>query len=222
VPATRVLIVAESRLFREGLSFLLRGECHMEVVESTADGSAAPSQAAGVDPDVVLVDMSLDDAQTTLRSIVRAAPASKVVALGIAKGDDTVMACFESGAAGYLPPDGSLADLRDCLNAVSRGEMSCSPRIAAQLARRVATLAAELRTEQPPPPLTLREAEILQLIDEGLSNKEIARRLCIEVPTVKHHVHNILEKLNVTRRGEAAARARRGISGSPPRRGIYP
>jgi two-component system, NarL family, nitrate/nitrite response regulator NarL len=215
MPPIRVLIIAEPLLYREGLRFLLRAERHLEVVGATADGSAAVAQAVAVEADVVLVDMQMDGAHAIVRSIAEAAPTCSVVALGKSEGDGAVMVCLEAGAAGYLPPNGSLSDLRECINAASRGEMSCSPRIAAQLARRVACLAAELRAEQPAPPLTVREAEILELIDQGLSNKEIAQRLCIQVPTVKHHVHNILEKLKVTRRGEAAARARRGAAGSP-------
>jgi DNA-binding NarL/FixJ family response regulator len=212
----RVLIVAEPRLYRDGLVLLLRDGCRMQVIATTADALVACEQAEALEPDVVLVDMNLDRPQAAIQSLVRAAPASKIVALGTATGDDTVVGCFEAGAAGYLPANGSSSDLHECIYAAARGEMSCSPRIAAQLARRVADLAAELRTEQPSPELTVRETQILELIDQGLSNKQIASRLCIEVPTVKHHVHNILEKLQVSRRGEAAARARRGaLSASP-------
>jgi two-component system, NarL family, nitrate/nitrite response regulator NarL len=209
--SSRVLIVAEPRVYRDGLSLLLRDQCHIEVVGSTPDHTAALAQAAELRPDVVLVDMTLDGAQTFLRSVIGAAPDCKAVALGNANGDDKVVACFEAGAAAYLPPEGSLSDLRDCITSASRGEIFCSPRVTAQLARRVAQLAAELHAEQPLPALTVREAQILELIDQGLSNKEIGHRLCIELPTVKHHVHNILEKLQVTRRGEAAARARRSV-----------
>jgi two-component system nitrate/nitrite response regulator NarL len=222
MPPIRVLIVAEPLLYREGLSVLLREERRVEVVGATADGSTALAEAVAVRADVVLVDMHIDGAQAIVRSIAEAAPTCSVVALGKAEGDSAVMVCLEAGAAGYLPPNGSLSDLRECIHAASRGEMACSPRVAAQLARRVARLAAELRAEQPWPPLTMREAEILELIDQGLSNKEIARRLCIQVPTVKHHVHNILEKLQVTRRGEAAARARRGAGIPSPGSVVVP
>jgi two-component system, NarL family, nitrate/nitrite response regulator NarL len=84
----------------------------------------------------------------------------------------------------------------------------CSPQIAASLIRRVRTLSCERPAPSDVPPLTARQWEILDLIDEGLSNKEIAGRLCIEVPTVKNHIHNILDKLQVRRRSEAAARVR--------------
>jgi len=107
-----------------------------------------------------------------------------------------------------VPRDGTLADLRAVIESVARGEVVCSPRIAASLLRRIADLAAE---REPPPPelrLTSREIEIVELIDQGLSNKEIAQRLSIALPTVKNHVHSILDKLHVHRRAEAAARLR--------------
>jgi len=97
-----------------------------------------------------------------------------------------------------------------------RGEAVCSPRVAGALLRRIAALATDGRSDRVPAHLTKREREIMGLIDEGLSNKEIAKRLRIEVATVKNHVHNILEKLQVHRRGEAAARVRAAL----PRRAV--
>jgi DNA-binding NarL/FixJ family response regulator len=212
----RVLVVAEPRLYREGLAQVVGDGCHVDVVGAVGDAAAARAQGVALAPDIVLFDMSVAGGASTLLSIVQATPSAKVVALGIAGGDDTVIACFEAGAAGYVPPDGSLLELQECISMAARNEVSCSPRIAAQLARRLASLANATRSERPMPQLTAREAEILQLIDEGLSNKAIAHRLCIEVPTVKNHVHNILEKLEVTRRGEAAARLRRDLLAVTP------
>ena len=114
----------------------------------------------------------------------------------------------EAGAAGYLTRDASLRDLFAALSSAVRDEVLCSPRIVASLARRLARLAEQHATRPTPASLTAREAEVVGLLDAGLSNKEIATRLCIELPTVKNHVHHILEKLHVNRRGEAAARLR--------------
>lgn len=205
----RVFVVAEPRVYREGLTLILRDGCHVEVVGSAADGRVACAQVIALNPDIVVVDMNSAHAGTVLRSIAQLESNTKVVALGTLAGDESVIACLEAGADGYLPPDGSLSELGDCIRSAARGEMSCSPRITAQLARRVASLSASRPREAHVARLTSREAEILDLIDNGLSNKQIARHLCIEVPTVKSHVHNILEKLGVARRGEAAARARR-------------
>jgi two-component system, NarL family, nitrate/nitrite response regulator NarL len=143
------------------------------------------------------------DSISTVRTLAAQVPQVRVVALGVPETDGHVLACIEAGVAGYVPRDGSLETLVATLMGVDRGEVLCSPRIIGSLFRRVAELAA-----QPQPPLerlTVRELEILELIDQGLTNKEIARRLCIELSTVKNHVHNILEKLQVRRRADAAA-----------------
>jgi DNA-binding NarL/FixJ family response regulator len=124
-------------------------------------------------------------------------------------GEDQVVACAEAGIAGYVDRDASLRDLVATVRSVARGELLCSPRIAARLMRRVAELADQPRPPQTPAHLTRREREVVALIDEGLSNKEIAQRLNIELPTVKHHVHNVIEKLGVRSRLQAAAHVRR-------------
>jgi len=119
-----------------------------------------------------------------------------------------VLAMAEAGASGYVALDGSIEDLAAVVDSVSRGETLCSPVIAATLFHRVATLTRERQPEPIEETLTAREVDVLRLIEEGRSNKEIASALYIEIPTVKNHVHRILEKLNVHRRAEAAARAR--------------
>ena len=118
------------------------------------------------------------------------------------------MSGAEAGAAGYLLRSDPLVELVAVIGSVARGETRCSPRVAAALLRRVATLSHERRHQAEPTRLTAREREVLQLVDDGLSNKQIARRLSIELRTVKNHVHHILEKFQVHRRAEAAARFR--------------
>ena len=139
----------------------------------------------------------------------RSVPAAAVVALGVRETEDEVVACAEAGVAGYVTREHTLADLIAALDALARGEAPCPPRAAAMLLRRVSALAAERR---PAPSgvdeLTNREREILDLICDGLTNKQIGQLLFIELPTVKNHVHNILEKLQVRGRREAAALAR--------------
>jgi DNA-binding NarL/FixJ family response regulator len=163
-------------------------------------------------PDVVLMRMGMQGCLDTLQTVVRTAPAVKVIMLGVSESEDEVITCAEAGVAGYLPRTGSVADLLDVLRSVSLGETLCSPRVAATLLRRIATLADTAKQWHAPSSpndlkrLTMREREILTLIDQRLSNKEIALRLSIDVRTVKNHVHNILQKLQVHRRGEAARR----------------
>jgi two-component system nitrate/nitrite response regulator NarL len=129
----------------------------------------------------------------------------KVVALGVPEVEADILRFAEVGVHAYVPPQAGVDDLIRAVNGVVRGEPPCSPRIAAALLRRVAVLAAAHGPQSEMRQLTCRERQTVQLIEEGLSNKEIARRLCIEVPTVKNHVHSILKKLRAKRRGEAAA-----------------
>jgi len=119
-----------------------------------------------------------------------------------------VIACAEAGVSGYVTREASLDELTGVVESVARGESPCSPRISALLLRRVAETAGRRTETDAARRLTRREAEIVGLIDEGLSNKQIAGRLSIELATVKNHVHSILEKLQVERRAEAAARVR--------------
>ena len=204
-----VLLVDDTRLNRDGLTELLEREPGIGRVDAVADAEHALQQLGQAVPDVVLVNVATFESVGICRAVANAVPHTGVIALAVSDCDADVVAYAEAGVAGYLLRDESLSTLMAVIGSVVRGETLCSPRIAATLLRRVATLAAERRSWSEPNQLTPREREILQHIDEGLSNKEIARRLSIEVRTVKNHVHNILEKLKVRRRGEAAALLRR-------------
>jgi DNA-binding NarL/FixJ family response regulator len=160
---------------------------------------------------VVLIDAASPASLDAVNALAGAAPAARIVALAVAEREPDVVACAEAGMAAYVPREASVDELLRTLARVREGEVACPPRIAGGLFRRLAAHAAEHSRRGPAPALTRREAEILELLGEGLSNKEIARRLCIQVATVKNHVHSILDKLNVRRRGEAAAFARTGL-----------
>src|SRR5262249_10913963 len=133
-------------------------------------------------------------------------PQVRVIGFGVEEIEGEILACAEAGLAGYVPCDASLDDLVVRVESVLRGELLCTPRMAATLFHRLETQAGNGRGEPQAVALTAREREVLRLIDGGLSNKEIAVRLRIEVSTVKNHVHKVLEKLNVTSRAQAAAR----------------
>ena len=143
-----------------------------------------------------------------MRELRAAHDALKVIVLAIDEQEDCVLPLVEAGAAGYVTHEASLAELFSVVRSAVRGEALCSPRIVASLARRLTQMADQRPVRAELGELTVRERQIARLLDEGLSNKEIAIQLCIEVATVKNHVHNILEKLHVHRRGEAAARLR--------------
>ena len=204
-----MLIVAENRVYREGLAGLFGQEERFDVVGVAASLEEALTRLKEVDADIVLLDIPKPAGVNAVRALVADTPQVKVVALGVSEVEGDVIAFAEAGATGYVPREGSVEDHLAAIESVSRGETLCSPGIAAALFQRVAALAREHRLEPIDDRLTARELEVLRLIEGGSSNKEIARALSIEPPTVKNHVHRILEKLNVHRRTEAAARARR-------------
>jgi two-component system nitrate/nitrite response regulator NarL len=206
--ATTVLIVAHVRFYRDGLAAAVRDENGFVVVASIADVDAAPSAARELRPSVALLDLAPHGGPRTVRELRAAHDALKVIVLAIDEQEDCVLPLVEAGAAGYVTHEASLAELFSVVRSAVRGEALCSPRIVASLARRLTQMADQRPVRAELGELTVRERQIARLLDEGLSNKEIAIQLCIEVATVKNHVHNILEKLHVHRRGEAAARLR--------------
>jgi two-component system nitrate/nitrite response regulator NarL len=206
----RTLVVSDIRLYREGLADGLARDGRCEVVASAADVRAAVEEVHARHLDVVLLDLSLAGADAAVAAIRREDPPVKVVAVGVREVSSEVIALAEAGVAGYVTRDATLDQLIDVVESVARGEMVCSPRIAVLLLKRVAAVGAREPDRCDDGRLTRRENEIVALIDEGLSNKQIAQRLSIEVATVKNHVHSILGKLGVDQRWAAAAQVRRG------------
>jgi DNA-binding NarL/FixJ family response regulator len=208
----RVLIVADVRLYREGLAEFLGREPHLEVTGAVRHQMEAVDRIPEARPDVVVFHVAAGDGVAALRAVTAAAPGVRVVVLAVPEAEGSFLAYAEAGMAGCLTLEASLADLVAAIEGVMRRELVCTPRMAAMLLQRVSTLVAERPAPSTQPRLTTRELEIVGLLDRGLSNKEIARRLCIEVSTVKNHVHSILEKLGVPRRADAAAWARHAFS----------
>ena len=213
----RAVVVAEVRFYRDGLAQLLAHRQGCTVAATASGPEEALAAVRDHDPDVVLLALGDATGSALVQEIVEERPGSRVVALGVAEEEDDVLALAEAGVSGYVTTDGSADDVLAVVESVARGETLCSPRIAATLLRRVAALTHERRTRPDDERLTVRERQVLALIEQGLSNKEIARGLCIEVATVKNHVHNILEKLQVNRRGEAAALLRRAPEVQTPK-----
>lgn len=203
----RVGIVTDVRLYRDGLKQCMERLEHIAVAGMATDAESAIEMAATIRPDIVLLDMSMPSSVATVPEIHSASPATKVVAFAIAGDESDVISYVEAGVAGYVPRNGSVNDLDRAIQSAANGEAICSPRVAAKAFRRLARL-NQGRPPQPLSSLTPREWEVAELIEHGLSNKQIARRLVITLATVKNHVHNVLEKLSVDRRGEVAARLR--------------
>ena len=207
VPTIRALILAEVAVHREALAGTLTRRDGLEVVGVAAGVEEAVVGVGKTAPEIVLVDMPTTAA--VVRTLVAAAPEVKVIVLAVSEAESDVITFAEAGAAGYVARDASIGDLVAVVESVSCGEVLVTPTIAAKLFREVATMARAPRLEPIDERLTARERDVLRLLEEGLSNKEIAQALSIELPTVKNHVHSVLEKLNVHRRSAAAARARR-------------
>jgi len=210
----RVLVVDDHDLFRTGLRNLLAEE-GVNVVGEAENGETAIRLAADLAPDVVIMDLNMPGAggvETTKR-LASLAPLSRVVVLTISADDDDVMNAVMAGACGYLLKDSSIQELIAGIRAASEGESLISPQIAAKVLQRLraqskdADAAEVIRAE-----LSDRELEVLKLIANGKDNAQIARELFISPKTVKNHISNILMKLQIENRIQAAVYAvRSGI-----------
>jgi DNA-binding NarL/FixJ family response regulator len=181
----------------------------LEVVGTAETLDQALAAARRLTPEAVLLDLALPGARGAAATLSELYPASRLVALGLAEVESEVLHWAEVGISGYVFRDASLDEVVATVQSAIRRELRCSRRIAGALLRQVSLLSFELHNRQGAADLTPREKEVLALLDEGLTNKEISSRLFIEVATVKNHVHHILDKLDAHTRGEAAVKARR-------------
>jgi two-component system nitrate/nitrite response regulator NarL len=205
--AIGVLIVAEVRLYREGLAASLGSRPQLRILGTAATREDARTRVRELQPDVVVIDVSTRDSLEFIRDI-RAEPFStKILAFAVEEVITDILECAESGAAGYVTADASIDDLLSAIERIAREELVCSPRIAAKLFGRFSERGSRWPTDASQMTLTSRERQVLDFIRLGHSNKEIAQQLNIAEPTVKNHVHHLLEKLEVTTRAQAAARA---------------
>ena len=206
----KIIIVSDVRLYREGIAAALSRDAFAVVGTATGCSPAALGHVYAVPCDVVIVDMATRDSLAGIHTLADAMPHAKIIVFAVDDEAAQIVSCAEAGVAGYVPCDASLEELALTIRSVVREESPCSPRVAATLFRRIAALANEAsRSGHSPTGLSAREEQILSLLRRGLSNKEIAQQLAIEVATVKNHVHSVLGKLGVTTRGEAAAFDRR-------------
>jgi len=212
----RIFIISDVRLCREGLALLLAQQRSIEVAGS-APATVAIGDIVALQPDIVLLDAAVVDVRALVRGLCDVMPDSKLVAFAIREVDEEVIACAEAGIVAYVKRESSSEEMVDILHQAAPGDFACPRKLTNSLFRYIAAVSAKQRfLNDPVMPeqdfgdlvLTRREREIIPFIAQGLTNKEIARSLGLGPSTIKNHVHNILEKLQLRRRGQIGAQAR--------------
>lgn len=204
-----IVLVDDHPLFREGVAMTLSGASGLEVVGQGVSADDAVRLVKDILPDIVLLDISMPGGGIeAARQISASYPVVKIVMLTVSEHDDDVLSALQAGARGYILKGVGGEELISIVRAINRGESYVSPDLAARLL--VEAQSAKLH-DAPPDPiagLTAREEQILKLVSRGLSNKEVGRDLDLQEKTVKHYMTNILQKLQVRNRVEAAIMAR--------------
>ena len=208
--AIRVLVADDQRVVREGLVLLLELLGGIEVVGAAADGEQAMALAADLRPDVVLMDLRMPrlDGVAATRRLRERDPGVRVIALTTYDDEHSVMEAVRAGARGDLTKDAGAEEIRQALEAVVRGEAAIDPAVQHHLLDALAT-GAPATAGTLPDGLTPREAEVLALIAEGLSNAEIAHRLVVSEATVKSHINHLFTKIGARDRAQAVTYAYR-------------
>jgi len=203
----RILIADDHPVVRKGLKALLNTEPGLEVVGEAADGEQAVTKASTLKPDVILMDLSMPrkDGVQAISEIRQEVPGVKILVLTSFAEDRRIIAAIEAGALGYLLKESSPRELVRAVRTVYRGDSSLHPTVAHKLIHSLQRSSEGPQTES----LTVREIKVLRLIAEGLSNHDIAKKLFISEPTVRTHVSNILRKLHLDNRTQAALYALR-------------
>ncbi len=204
----RVLIADDHAVVREGVRALIASEPGMEVAGEAADGIEAVQQARLLQPDVILLDLIMprQGGLESIGQIKKENPAARILILTSFAEDDKVFPAIKTGALGYMLKDSSPQELLQAIRHVYQGESSLHPTIARKLVRELSQPSALPPTEEP---LTEREVEVLQLVAKGLSNQEIGQKLFVSERTTRTHVSNILNKLHLANRTQAALYALR-------------
>jgi two-component system NarL family response regulator len=205
------MICDDHALFRRGLVMVLESEDGIEVVGEAEDGAAAVVAAEELVPDVVLMDVRMPNLSgiDATRAIAASVPAAKILMLTVSDEEEDLYEAVKAGANGYLLKEISIEEVAGAIRAVITGQSLISPSMASKLLAEFNTLAKAAEEKVPAPKLTDRELQVLKLVAQGMSNREVAEQLFISENTVKNHVRNILEKLHLHSRMEAVVYAMR-------------
>jgi two-component system NarL family response regulator len=205
----RTLIVDDHALFRRGLEMVLDAEQDIELVGEASDGDEAVEKAGESLPDIVLMDIRMPRSSgiEACRAMKEVVPSAKIIILTISDEEEDLFEAIRAGASGYLLKDIPLDEVAETVRAVHGGQSLINPSMAGKLLTEFATLARRDEEERiqriPAPRLTEREMQVLKLVARGMNNRDIAKELFISDNTVKNHVRNILEKLQIHSRMEA-------------------
>jgi len=205
----RVLICDDHALFRRGLVMVLESEPGIEVVAEAEDGEEAVRQAGDAAPDVILMDVRMPKMSgiEATRAISDVVPTAKILMLTVSDEEEDLYEAVKAGATGYLLKEISIEEVANAIRAVMTGQSLISPSMASKLLSEFNNLAKAAQQKVLAPKLTDRELQVLKLVAQGMSNREVAEQLFISENTVKNHVRNILEKLHLHSRMEAVVYA---------------
>jgi DNA-binding NarL/FixJ family response regulator len=203
--AVRVVVVDDQELFRRGMVMLLGVEPDIDVVGEAGDGVTATDLVVKAAPDVVLLDVRMPKRSglQACMKIKELVPSVKIIMLTVSDEEGDLYEAVKNGASGYLLKDSSIEEVAQAVRVVADGQSLISPSMAIKLLDEFKQMSRADRQQVPTPRLTERELEVLKLVAQGLNNREIAKRLFISENTVKNHVRNILEKLQLHSRMEA-------------------
>ena len=213
-----ILLIEDNRLFRMGLSALLKKHDGLKLLASAEQPSRVPKLGRWQHPDVILLDLGLGDRGSlqSVRGIRETYPGSRLIVMGLIPLESEILGLVKEGVSGFVIKDASISDFVASIRAVAAGQTVFPPSLTESLLNQIVEGAARRGViDIADVKMTAREREIVDLIANGLSNKEIGRKLSIATDTVKSHVHNILEKLSVRSRVEVAVRARIRVPAAP-------
>ena len=201
----RVVVYSKLRLYEETLVRVLDAQPDIQVVGTTDAESDRGESLRQLRPEVLVAELAAPESYLIVEDLLRACSDVKVVAVCVPETEHHVVECFKMGISHIVLQSGSLEELISAVRGARRGEVVLRPAVAATLSRVLAGMKTDRDYGARGVSLTSRERQVVELIDQGFSNQEIASRLGIKLSTVKNHVHSILEKLHVRRRGQAAA-----------------